>query len=338
MTSFSPGRVTVLYYCVAIPITIVLGILIYFGVGALGDLLSHSNSAFVSLVASVISLIAYSAIFLLVFPMLSLGRKVRAREQRRRQLIRDDAAAKIARPGETPSALHDRPPLRRYVLYLRPFWSTGKFGVLLERKVLSHRIPGARTRLYATFIWGDLETTMAEAIEPLGTFLALGHPGEHIGAGRVLIDDSHWQNEFTHLAHGAERILIVPSTHAGTKWELGQLLSHPGLLRKAIFILPPGPVSLPLPGVKYAGVEHIFKFEALAENEVRRIRREAIESMKLLKIDLPVDYENGLFLRIDAKRQVLAAIRFYAGVADGRTISAASIRSAITKLSSSTTN
>lgn len=306
---------TLLYYLVALPITVALGILIYVAAGAARDpLFDGSGDAnlfvfFLKFAAGIIVyIIQWVAPLLLLWRMLSLGRIVRTKEQRRRQLARDDLAGTVARVSEVSIASPDRPQPYHYYLYLRPFSSTGKIPVLLKSKTCSYKTtPVSQKKRSHTNVWGDLETTIAEAIEPLGTFLALGRPGEHIGAGRVLTDDLHWKDEFSHLAHGAIQILVVPSTHPGTIWELHQLLSDPNLLRKTIFILPPK-YSLRSCDWYHPYID-INKFD-LGEsggNRGEAVRSDAIASMKELGIEF-YDNENGLFLRIAASRQILAIL------------------------------
>lgn len=305
-TSFSPGTRTRLYYLVATPVTIVLCLLIFVGPSILGYQLAGLGSAL-----SVIAMIA------LVWTMLSGGRLARAREQRAIQRSRDVAASSVATLNRQPARSPERSVMPHYVLYLRPFSSTGRIQILLKRRQHKGRPPGLRApvRYSYTCEWGDLETTIAEAIEPVAQLVALGRPGEQIGAGRVLTADSEWKKEFTRLARGADQILVVPSNHPGTKWELDRLLSKPDLLRKTLIVLPPDysyrrQALLPrdvAQNSKLGDVAHRSKFglEDLS-GDVSAILSDAIASLKLLGIDAPRKNKSGSLLRISADHRVAA--------------------------------
>jgi len=114
------------------------------------------------------------------------------------------AASPSARPGEN------------YVLYLRTFGVTGLLN-----------IGGV-----------DFEASMAYNLAPMMPMIALGHPGEAIGAGRILTTDEHWREEILRLVDKAERIMLIPSHREGTKWEIAKLKEN-RLFGKTIFAMPP---------------------------------------------------------------------------------------------------
>ena len=348
-TSFSPGLATSIYYAAALPIATASVVVIFVGGTALFDSLSYPGGdgdllSFLKFAAAL--LIRLIQLFTWPLPLLAmcwLGRIVRAREQRRRQVIRDDLAAAADR-------LHAN---GRYVLYLRPFTSTAKISILLKHKVVFQKIPSKRTKTYANIEWGDLETAIAEAVEPLGRLLALGCPGEHIGAGRVLTDDLHWKDEFARLAHGAYRILIVPSTHAGIKWELDRLFSDPDLLSRTILIFPPSYFNFRALYSRgnYDGSEERSKFNLRVpcEQEAEEVRRDAYASAKQLGIKLSQESCDGLFLHVGPNRDVLKSLPIWVPKESllGSlwnwwmsqtviTLSTAHLRGAITRLESTT--
>jgi Ankyrin repeats (3 copies)/Ankyrin repeat len=84
----------------------------------------------------------------------------------------------------------------------------------------------------------DLETIVAYSIAPSLPLLALGKPGEHIGAGRIRTSDEGWQEEILRLMEAARLILIIPSHRTGTLWEIDTLRTL-GYFKKTIFIMPP---------------------------------------------------------------------------------------------------
>jgi hypothetical protein len=66
----------------------------------------------------------------------------------------------------------------------------------------------------------DFETSMAYNLAPMMPMIALGHPGEAIGAGRIFTTEEHWKEEILRLIENASLILLIPSHHEGTQWEI----------------------------------------------------------------------------------------------------------------------
>jgi hypothetical protein len=115
------------------------------------------------------------------------------------------------------------PPPRPYTLYLRPFASTDRFA----EEVLSAAgasLAAGQGLLYAGAARVELEAQLEQATRPLGELVALGQPLEHIGAGRVLVDEDKWQDAVQALTRFAELIVILPSSRPGTLWEIERLL------------------------------------------------------------------------------------------------------------------
>jgi hypothetical protein len=116
-----------------------------------------------------------------------------------------------------------------YYLYLRPFAITNK--VLLQNPSLAsiqETFNPERNR--------DFETTLTAALEfakiPL---IALGKPGETLGAGRFATDDEHWREVFKPLASQASGLILVPSLHTGTMYEIKWIIEN-SALSKTIFV------------------------------------------------------------------------------------------------------
>ena len=61
---------------------------------------------------------------------------------------------------------------------------------------------------------------------------------------RFEVEDNQWQEKLKLLAKHAKGILLMPALSEGTLWEVGYLMNHPQLLKKAIFLMPPKPESL----------------------------------------------------------------------------------------------
>jgi hypothetical protein len=103
-----------------------------------------------------------------------------------------------------------------FAVYLRPFYSTNRL-----------HLGGS-----------DLETLLAYSFLPHMPIIALGKPGEHVGAGRVQTSDTDWRDDITRLVDASEMILCIPSATEGTLWELA-LLAQRNLLDKTVFMMPP---------------------------------------------------------------------------------------------------
>jgi hypothetical protein len=118
-----------------------------------------------------------------------------------------------------------------YYLYLRPFSLTNKLKLTRPhaRPVQDNLKPEpVRT----------LEAILERALRARGIpLLALGRPGEAIGAGRVKTTDEDWQRIFESLAKAATGFMVVPSLTSGTWWEIDWLV-HNKLIRKTVFICP----------------------------------------------------------------------------------------------------
>jgi len=161
---------------------------------------------------------------------------VRSFEQRRRQKIRDRRAMELLSAPDTV-------PVAPFCLYLRPFQSTGRLRVLVGTKEeydrRSQYVRGKGPSIFIEYRWSDLETLMAAEIELVEPLVALGHPGEGTGAGRVPVEDAGWRAAFTKLARHAKHIVVVPSTHEGTLWEIREILRERVLWQKTTIIVPP---------------------------------------------------------------------------------------------------
>ncbi|MCU0285600.1 MAG: hypothetical protein MUF15_04290 [Acidobacteria bacterium] len=129
----------------------------------------------------------------------------------------------------------DRDETLRVMLYLRPFELTNRmrFNNLSSRMLMTpESLYEAREK--------DLETIIAEQISDSTPLVALGEPGEHIGAGRLLSTEENWKQIIQIMARAFGRILVIPSDRPGTKWEL-QWLKNEQYLDKCYFLMPPQP-------------------------------------------------------------------------------------------------
>ncbi len=131
-----------------------------------------------------------------------------------------------------------RPPPHPFTLYLRPFASTDHIGTEVERFVRMRPVAGGPTILAMGSDRLEFESILERALRPIGPLVALGAPLEHMGAGRIRVDDSQWQDAIERLMEAARLIVLLPSSRPGTTWEVRTLLSA-GRLAKTIVVDPP---------------------------------------------------------------------------------------------------
>ncbi len=121
-----------------------------------------------------------------------------------------------------------------FAVYLRPFSVTGRLMVSNRRLRGLPFMP----RYYAHEAEMEFERVLAAALPPGLPLLALGRPGEAIGAGRIAVSDEVWRAMFWQLTDGARWIVMIPSDQGETRWEVQQLVSRQ-LLGKTVFVMPP---------------------------------------------------------------------------------------------------
>jgi hypothetical protein len=143
--------------------------------------------------------------------------------QNQQQRLRDQRASEIL------TALKEGQPNRSFSLYLRGFTTTGKMPTVIEMDSMSRS--GEEGFL-------DFEAVLAKTLEPIAPLVALGRPGEQIGAGRVPCDDDQWQENLVLLAGSAQYIFVLPTDSPGTMWEI-DFLVRMKLFQKCFFLMPP---------------------------------------------------------------------------------------------------
>ncbi len=158
--------------------------------------------------------------------LIALSLFLRSRLRRMIQARSDGKALKILEDISQGNEAHRHP----YFLYLRAFETTGKLKA--PWFMFAHDLGLQQIRSY------ELEGFLASALRKSGPLIALGEPGEHLGAGRILTTEENWQSIVQRLAKNSKGILLIPSDRPGTLWEI-QYLRLEGLLSKTIFIMPP---------------------------------------------------------------------------------------------------
>ena len=178
----------------------------------------------------------FVALFLVVSTG-TAGRLLERRHKRSNQEKRDRRAQLIleqAKQGRSSD----------YALYLRSFSTTGQMPA--EDTSVNVQ-PGFDPRPLDSQLV-DLETVFAEVLECDAPVIALGEPGEQIGAGRVKTDDDHWKDDLEVLADNALLLLVLPSRGSSLQWEIEWIKLH-GHLKKSMFVMPPKKAwFLSLPG------------------------------------------------------------------------------------------
>ncbi len=143
----------------------------------------------------------------------------RSRTERARELY--ESSIEAAKKGQKVDA-H---------LYLRPFELTDKLHID-QAKVLAPIFPS-----FFESSQREYEQLLAESLEQIAPLIALGKPGEHEGAGRIMSSESEWHDAVAILSRACRTIFVLPSHHAGTIWEI-TFLRDSGLLSKTVFLMP----------------------------------------------------------------------------------------------------
>lgn len=121
-----------------------------------------------------------------------------------------------------------------FALYLRPFATTGRLIVTNPKRRWLPILPSYFEHEETL----EFETLLSEALAPDLPLIALGKPGEHVGAGRLAVRDEDWRKVFLQLIGSARWILMIPNDEGETRWEVEQLVTQ-GYLHKTLFIMPP---------------------------------------------------------------------------------------------------
>src|SRR5215470_1278670 len=120
---------------------------------------------------------------------------------------------------------------RGFVLYLRSFLTAGQIKV-------RNTLPSMADRALVGAYW-DAELALQFAFEDECAFIAIGDKHRSLGAAKIITDDEHWKDLFHKLVEKSRSVLIVAVATPGTMFEIDVLTSHPGYLRKTIFVMPP---------------------------------------------------------------------------------------------------
>jgi hypothetical protein len=216
---------------------------------------------------------AYWILAVAVCLLLLVSIRLRRRILIGRQQLNEVAAKSLLDSLQTAEALESK----RYFVYLRAFETTGhiKPPFFFSLSVLQ--------RLHSN----ELESFLALALEKQGTLLGLGLPGENIGAARIRVEDAQWKAAIERLLTHATGVLLLPSAHEGTKWEIA-FLQNEGLLQKTVFVMPP----------------RTYQFDW------RSRWQQATEALRDLAIALPEYGERGLLFTINARGRVADARPF----------------------------
>lgn len=125
-----------------------------------------------------------------------------------------------------------------FFLYLRPFASTGTVSILKRAARMKKATWDISLDLPGKVVWDDLEAVLARALQPIAPLVALGLPGEQLGASRWAASEDDWQDLIVDLLDQAALVFALPSSHGGTKWELDGIFEVDDWRRKTIFIVP----------------------------------------------------------------------------------------------------
>jgi signal peptidase I len=120
---------------------------------------------------------------------------------------------------------------RPYMLYLRPFVTSGRIKAPNDWPHFGQRV-----------LLGDpweLELALATVIGTDTPLVAIGDTRGGFGAAKLKTTDEEWRKHMQRLAHGARLVIAVPLDRPSTLWEMEEVRRDTGLLKKAVFVMPP---------------------------------------------------------------------------------------------------
>jgi hypothetical protein len=189
-------------------------------------------------------------------PLASIANAAYRADGRRAQTRRDVAATQLAHALAQGASDADR-----YALYLRPF-------AITDRLAAQSLGTGAETPNEVP-VHVDLESLLARVLRKECPLIALGREGEmQEGAGRITLPDKDWQDTISRLADYAAILLIVPSAHIGTLWELAHLAERK-LIGRTLFVMPEQPRTTP------SGVFYTSEDDRLFDVGIRNYKESA---------------------------------------------------------------
>lgn len=128
-----------------------------------------------------------------------------------------------------------------FYLYLRSFESTGQLALKQPTQFIPSHIsdnPEIPISDLSKDMDTEFETIFSNSIWGETPFIALGEPGEHVGAGRMPTSESDWNELIVKAINRTKGIIIVPSITQGTLWEIQHIIRN-RLLHKTIFVMLP---------------------------------------------------------------------------------------------------
>jgi hypothetical protein len=179
------------------------------------------------------------------FPFIWLGEQMYKEEQEQAQIIRNDEAKRTNDEllAQNHQSLPDSNTVENFLikvkelkdkpifLYLRPFNVDGKLRIPNPKKLPLSIDVGEFPEI-------DFELYLTELTEKIAPLIALGKENELIGTGKIATTDENWKKVFYRLASTASLVFVVPSLHAGTKFEIEWLIENKKLSKTLFFCMP----------------------------------------------------------------------------------------------------
>lgn len=194
-------------------------------------------------------------------------------------------------------ALRDSESPRSFSLYLRPFGFT---NVLKTR--LSSATPSLTEQVFLAETV-EFEDLLFKGLVRGPKLIALGRPGEHLGAGRILTSDDAWQALAADLIDKAQYLILIPSTRPGTLWEIDYLKKN-GHLPKTLIILPQSRVSY-----NYDSLKRRNNLKG-TWRDISEWRTDAVAALQQAGLPAEFDANAGFVLRYASSGDLLHSRKF----------------------------
>jgi hypothetical protein len=266
-------------------------------------------------------------ILLCMVPLLFLAKRgpegdAKADQTKRNRSLQDDVGGRVqfdvssdhapepyAADEEVKQAVASTSSSSTRILYLRPFTIDGVLQVRNPKQdgLAAYCVPFYRMIIPLHI---SLDDAMRKCLHGCGDLVAIGAPGDAIGAARIRVPDAKWKDYFRLLAKESPAIIMFPGLRPGTLWEIEAIWKDPELLKKTLFAFPP------------ANIRQRTRSDVHETDEI-------IELFKERGLPLPNDLKAGEAIVFDRQRAVAQRVQLFKLDLYGVVVSKSALRRAI---------